>query len=84
MKNILNLKQDIVDLGGEVLYSKYNGLSKLLPTLFPEYKWSTWKFDRLPLNYYISQSDKQEIIVYLKEKLNIVNKIDWNQVTLEV
>ncbi len=52
--------------------------------MYPEYNWLPWKFNRLPQNYYVSQTDKQEIIKFLREKFNIVNKTDWNDITLEV
>ncbi len=71
--------------GGGLLNKVYNGsISLLVSTVYPEHKWLPWKFHRLPKDYNISQSSKQEIIEFLKEKFDIINKDDWNKVTLEV
>ncbi len=81
---ILKFKE-ILKLGGRSLLSMYNDSpSLLISAVYPEYKWSPWKLHKFPKDYNISQSDKQEIIELLKEKLNIIRKEDWNEVTLEV
>jgi hypothetical protein len=56
----------------------------LISNIFSEYKWVLWKFNPLPQTPQISQTDKQEIVEFLKKKFKIVNKKDWNLVTQEV
>jgi hypothetical protein len=63
------------------LHSVLGGsLFLLVSTIYPEHDWASWKFKNLPKNYIPTSQEKNSILQYLKTKLKIEKKSDWENI----
>ncbi len=68
--------------GGMGLLEKYNNSpSKLLSTVYPEYKWDVTKFIHLPHQFWDDTSNQRVFLENLAKELNIVNQDGWGKLT---
>jgi hypothetical protein len=67
------------------LHGKYNGSpSQLLSTLFPDYEWLPWKFDKCPANYWDDVNNQRKFMEWAAKELNIKEMSDWYNINYEV
>jgi hypothetical protein len=71
--------------GGGLLSGKYNdSLALLLSTLYPEYDWLPWKFERAPRNYWEDENNQRKYVDWVSKELNIKKMEDWYKVSVKV
>lgn len=78
---------EISQYGGEGLTDQYKSIAELFMSIYPDYKWDVYKFNKLP-NGHIkliqnSPSHQQEFIEYLIKQFNIKQTSDWYLVTTD-
>jgi hypothetical protein len=78
-------KLQITDLkknGAKGLLAKYNNsLYKLLSTIYPEYDWKPWLFQRVPRSYWANLDNQKKYLEWIKIKFNIQKFDDWYKLT---
>ena len=78
---------EISQHGGNRLIEQYKTLTELFKSIYPEYIWDMYKFDRVPYRYYNllneSVSHQQEFVNYLEKKFNIKKTSDWYLITFD-
>jgi hypothetical protein len=63
----------------------YNGSpSRLLSTLYPEYDWLPWKFDRCPNKFWENVNNQRKFMEWATKELNIKDMSDWYTVSVKV
>ena len=63
------------------LYYKYNDSTyQLVKSIYPEYEWLFWKFNRAPTNSWDSRDNQLQYMTWLGEKLCYTSMEDWFQV----
>jgi hypothetical protein len=79
-------KKDFFSLGGsQLLNSKYNGSPYLLlSTVFPNYEWLPWKFDKCPQNYWDDFQNQLKFMNWVAKELNINENDDWYKISAKV
>jgi hypothetical protein len=79
------LEQDIIDLGGAVLLMKYNfSPSQLLTSVFPDFEWLPWKFEKCPQNFWSDLKNQRKFLDWAAEKLKINEMSDWYKIQHKV
>ena len=64
--------------GGSALIALYDfSIPKLVTSLFPNHKWQTWRFDSLPLTYWLNKANQQEYLQWLSDINGFKNFDDW-------
>jgi hypothetical protein len=78
--------QQLCDVGGRVLLSKYNfSRSSLLSTLFPQQEWLPWKFSKPARNFWDDIKNQRKFMDWAgKTLLNVNEMSDWYKVTHKV
>jgi len=76
--------QDISENGGLGLLSQHYGSSpsKAIMSVFPEYNWQPWSFEKVHRHYWDESSNIQELMKWLTETLQIKHLDDWYNVSL--
>jgi hypothetical protein len=78
--------KDFTQIGGSgLLQSKYHGSPfLLLSTIYPEYDWLPWKFDKCPQNYWTDVNNQRKFMEWAGKQWNIKELSDWYNVSQEV
>jgi hypothetical protein len=78
--------QDFLDIGGSgILNNKYKSSPLLfLTTMYPEYDWLPWKFEKCPKNYWENVNNHKKFVEWAATQLNIQDMNDWYKVSLKV
>jgi hypothetical protein len=66
--------------GGSSIIEKYTSKYDLLKTIYPEYKWDPFQFNRLPNNYWQKDTLK-EYFELVSERVGVKKEEDWYKVT---
>ncbi len=82
----INYYQDIIAVGGyKLLQSQYNfSPSLLLQTVYPEFQWLPWKFQKTSRNFWESVKNQRIFLDWLGKKLGVTSMEDWYNVKTEV
>ena len=77
--------QDFFKLGGEGLLKQCGSSPyKLLSTVYPDYDWLPWKFDRCVSYYWDDIKNQRKFMDWAGKELGIKEKSDWFKVTYHV
>jgi hypothetical protein len=76
----------LFDVGGSYIFkNKYNNSPfLLLSTVYPEYGWLPWKFDKHPTNFWENVNNQRKYLDWAGNELGIKDMSDWYKVSLEV
>lgn len=75
-------KETIKKFGGSSLLKFYNGsFIKCLTTLYPEYSWKLWKFEKVPQEFWQDIQNRRLFFEDLAKKLNITSWENWYDVS---
>jgi hypothetical protein len=81
----LTFIQQIIDIGGSGLLSRYNGSpSLLLSSVYPDYDWLPWKFSICPRNYWNDLTNQRKFMEWATKELNIEKMGDWYRTSFKV
>ena len=73
--------------GGSVLLTKHkDSLPLLVKSVYSQYNWMTWRFDKVPKGHWKSDEFKAEItnfVEWLSDKLQVRKLEDWKQISVE-
>ena len=82
-----NNLQDIINNGGRYLIKKFPSMLNLLSSVYPEYNWEIFRFQRLPNNFkqkLMRDANLQEKFVkFLEKEFEISKTSDWNSVNFK-
>ena len=59
-----------------------DSLYSALKSIYPNYEWIPWKFQRIPKNYWLNIENQRKYFNWLSNKLNIKSNEDWYNVKL--
>jgi hypothetical protein len=83
-KKVTQIK-DFFDVGGaSLLTNKHTSLSALLPAVYPEYKWSSWRFAKMPKNHWDNVNNQRDFVNWAGNQLQIKETSDWYKITQKV
>jgi hypothetical protein len=72
-------------IGGDGLLDRYQGsLVNILSSVYPEYEWLPWKFEKSTQNFWESVNNQKRFMDWAAKKLNIKEMSDWYKVSLKV
>ena len=80
---VLILK-DLAQLHGRTLLYRYSSLYQLLSTVFPDYNWEPWKFNKIPRNILDDINTQRKFLEWAGKQLNVKEMSDWYKVTYKV
>ncbi len=74
------------DLGGKhLLQDLYNNsLFNLLSTVYPDYDWLPWRFDRCPKDFWSNVNNQIKFVKWAANELKIKEMNDWFKITYKV
>jgi hypothetical protein len=71
-------------MGGANLIRQHNhSTSTLLSTVYPDYNWLPWKFDKCPNFYWNDFNNHKKFIEWAAQQLKIKEMSDWYNVTVK-
>ena len=74
-----------MDIGGKKILRDYNSSTmRLLTTVYPEYDWLPWKFERVPHRFWENVENQRKFLDWASVQLNIKKLDDWYQIKTEV
>ncbi len=56
----------------------------MLSTIFPDYNWLPWKFNRAPQLFWNDVNNQKKFVKWAENELNIKEMGDWYKVTRRV
>jgi hypothetical protein len=73
------------ELGVSSLLTKHNfSPSLLLSSMYPDYDWLPWQFDKCPQNYWDSIDHRRKFMEWAGKQLNVKEMEDWYRVSVKV
>lgn len=75
--------EDVQMNGGGDLLRKHHSLPSLLQQAYPEHKWFTFKFTRVPVGFWTTRENRLDFMRWLQDQLSIKDMKDWNQLTAD-
>jgi hypothetical protein len=77
--------KDIQNLRGGRLLNNYNGSPALmLSTVYPEYDWLPWKFDKCSVGFWGDLNNQRKFLDWAAPQMNIKELSDWYKVSEKV
>ena len=75
--------KDVIERGGRRLMRRYfeHSLPLALQSIYPEYKWKLWKFEKVSYTFWKDITHQKEFLEDLSECLGLTKLDDWYQVT---
>lgn len=71
-------RAQIGENGGWAIIHRYNGSpSSILTTVYPQFSWELWKFDRSPREFWNDENQVQQYLQWVAKELNIKSIDDW-------
>ena len=68
-----------------MLQKKYNNSPiNLLSSVYPEYEWLPWKFEKSPNHFWEDVNNKRKFMDWAGKQLNIKDMSDWYKVSVKV
>jgi hypothetical protein len=81
----LNLKKNLIDIGGGGLLHKYeDSPSLLITTTFPNYNWLLWKFSTCPQNFWEEMKNCKNFMNWVGKQLNVTEMENWYKIQADV
>lgn len=82
MENWYNLKgSTVIERGGGGLLHRYRGsVVGAVQAVFPSYPWVVWKFERVPNNFWKSESNCRAFLEWIFKELKLQSMEDWYEV----
>ncbi|GAM25321.1 hypothetical protein SAMD00019534_084960 [Acytostelium subglobosum LB1] len=75
-------KRDFARNSGSQLLEMHDGsISNALTSIFPEYSWKPWMFDKVPEDYWIHKGNARLYLEWLADRLKLVSAQDWYDLT---
>jgi hypothetical protein len=75
----------LVDIGGAAILNKFNtSPSQLLNSVYPEYDWLPWKFEKGPSHYWEDVKNQRKFMDWAAKQIGIKEMSDWYNITYQV
>jgi hypothetical protein len=72
-------------LGGGGLLKIYEGsLPLILTSVYPNYDWLMWRFERCPKDFWEKVENQRKFVNWAADQLKITNQSDWYSITEKV
>ena len=76
--------QDLEKFGGKHLLNKYNSLLALITSIYPQFDWIPWKFEKLPPNFWEDMKNQNKFLSFVSNKLSVLKPEDWYKIPQRV
>jgi hypothetical protein len=57
---------------------------KLLSTVYPEYDWLMWKFEKAPRHFWTDLKNQKKFVDWAGKQFGVKDMSDWYKVTFQV
>eukprot|EP01114_Cavostelium_apophysatum_P021400 TRINITY_DN7453_c0_g1_i1.p1 TRINITY_DN7453_c0_g1~~TRINITY_DN7453_c0_g1_i1.p1 ORF type:complete len:488 (-),score=137.23 TRINITY_DN7453_c0_g1_i1:47-1510(-) len=77
--------QQVIQNGGAGLLASYyaNSISTAVSSVYPEYRWKMWKFEKAPAGFWDDKRNQREFMDDLASALELNSREDWYRVTVK-
>ena len=74
----------MINLGASKLLQHTKSLASLLVSVYPQYNWHTWKFNKVPQGFWSSIENQKQFMNWAGSELKIKDMSDWYKISIKV
>jgi hypothetical protein len=85
LKDFYSVKyEEIVEKGGKSILEHYNdSIFHALRSIYPEFQWQGWKFDKVKTHFWEETKNIDEFITWFSNQIGITKIDDWYNVSFD-
>src|SRR5260221_6524433 len=76
-------KMDFVKNGGSKLLDNYGQCSSIVRSIYPEYDWRLWRFERVPKGFWNEKKNQKEFMDWFGIQLGFKEMKDYYKITIK-
>ena len=86
MEDLYKINIKVIQKNGSVTLLLYynSSISTLITSIYPNYNWLIWKFQRVPIGYWEDIKHQKEYMEWLKLELGYTTPEDWYKISKKV